>query len=246
MRRSLAIALVLTLLASLAGNGFLYAQLRGYYAELQATRLNPLGLDFHGDDVPARDGRTRLVLLGDSRVEDWRPGPAFDDLQVVPRGLDTQTSAQVLQRLPHHVLPLDPDVVVLQVGINDLKAIPLFPELRDEIVGDLRAHIEHIVTSITSFGGRVVLTTIAPVGAIPLARRPFWSDDVQRAVDEVNAWLRGLAGPDVAVLDAFALLADDDGRAREGFSRDALHLTDAAYTALDAALDALLRRRQWR
>lgn len=38
-----------------------------------------------------------------------------------------QTSAQVVWRFAEHIAPLQPDKIILQVGINDLKTIPLFP-----------------------------------------------------------------------------------------------------------------------
>jgi lysophospholipase L1-like esterase len=42
----------------------------------------------------------------------------------VNRGINTQTSAQVLGRFDKHVVPLHPNIVIVQVGINDLKTIP--------------------------------------------------------------------------------------------------------------------------
>jgi lysophospholipase L1-like esterase len=55
-------------------------------------------------------------------------------------------------------------------------------------------------------------------------------------VNEVNAGIRSLAGPDVVVLDAFDILADQEGVIRAEFGRDLLHLTAAGYEALNEAL----------
>ncbi|NJK68936.1 MAG: hypothetical protein HC789_06100 [Microcoleus sp. CSU_2_2] len=38
------------------------------------------------------------------------------------------------------------------------------------------------------------MTTIFPVGEVPLERKPFWSDEISRAIKEVNAYIATLAG----------------------------------------------------
>ena len=68
------------------------------------------------------------------------------------RGVFGQTTAQVLGRFDAHAAPLLPRVVVLQVGINDLKAIPLLPHRRDEIVADCKANLREIVRRSTDAG----------------------------------------------------------------------------------------------
>ena len=122
------ILLALGLLVSLVFNFILYRQGRGYYLQLNATRLDPLGLEAH----PARYSESerslgaahRIIFLGDSRITQW-PQPAIDGYQIVNRGIGAQTSTQVLGRYDVHVKPLEPDILLVQVGINDLKAIPL-------------------------------------------------------------------------------------------------------------------------
>jgi lysophospholipase L1-like esterase len=69
---------------------------------------------------------------------------------------------------------------------------------------------------------------------------PFWSDDVPIAVDEVNADLRSWEGEKVIVLDAFSLLADEQGTTRSAYSQDLLHLSAAGYEALNEALVPVL------
>jgi len=213
------------------------------YRELQATRLHPLGLAF----LPAAGAEARaqtrplIAYLGDSRVEDWSPSGLPPGAVAVNLGLDTQTSAQVMLRWSHHVTPRAPQVVVIQVGINDLKTIPLFPELRDEIVDGCFANIRAMLAAARQDGSEVVLTTIVPPGPIPLLRRPVWSDEVRVAVDDVNARLLRLAGPGVQVLDVTPLFTRPDGSWDERSSRDALHLTSEAYARLDRALEPLLK-----
>ena len=73
-------------------------------------------------------------------------------------------------------------------------------------------------------------------------RRPVWSADVRRAIDEVNTRLVRMARPGVEIVDLAAALCDADGQLARGMSRDTLHLTPEAYTLIDRALQPALRR----
>jgi lysophospholipase L1-like esterase len=244
-QRIAALLLVGALLASLAANWVLYRRGHSFYRQLAEVRLDPLGLGYPGigpaPSPPA--GEVRVVLLGDSRIEDWpRPGgpPGY---QFVNRGIGNQTTAQILARFDEHVSPLAPQVVVIQAGINDLKTVPLFPDRREAIVADCQANLARIVGRARDLGAIVVLTTLFPLGEVPLERRLFWSDEVGKAVREVNAFLPSLAGEGVIVLDTVPLLADGEGRVREAYSRDLLHLTAEGYDILNAALEEILASR---
>jgi lysophospholipase L1-like esterase len=225
--------LVVALLASAALNVLLFGQSQRFYQRLNALHLDPLGLSYPWTEPAPQRDLTHVVFLGDSRIVDW-PAPAgLDGFEFFNRGISNQTSAEVLHRFEAHVAPLAPDIVVIQVGINDLKAIPLFPDQRDAIVAHCQANIEAMVARATDAGATVVLTTLFPLGQVPLERRIFWSDDVAPALAEVNAHLRSLASEQVIVFDTVPLLAGEDGRVRKEFRRDLLHLKPAGYAALN-------------
>jgi lysophospholipase L1-like esterase len=233
---------VVLLAISLALNRYLFKLARRYYLQLNETRLDPVGLSYYSATPDPRLGSVGLVtvvLYGDSRAAQW-PAPQANGFVFVNRGIGAETSAQARQRFDAHVVPLRPQVVLIQVGINDLKTIPLFPERRGAIVDGCVDNIRRIVDKSTDLGAVVILTTIFPVGVVPVERMPFWSDDVPVAVDEVNAALRSWEGDTVIVLDAFALLADEQGVARSAYSEDLLHLTRAGYEVLNDALVPVL------
>ena len=239
-RLPLAAGLLLVIsLASIALNYLLFQRGRQYYLQLNETRLDPLGLSYY-DPVP--DGQRlasadlpRVVFFGDSRAASWPP-PDLGQFEFVNRGIGAQTSAQAVLRFDDHVQPLCPQVVVVQVGINDLKTIPLFPERKESIVANCEENIQGIVARSTDLGAVVVLTTIFPAGRVPPERRPFWSEDVALAIDEVNAYIRSLGGGQVVVFDAYSILADDSGSTDPAYSRDLLHLNRSGYERLNAEL----------
>jgi len=238
----------LLLSGSLALNAALWRAASGFYADVQALRLEPLEQSrVRARNLSPRTPGLRLwVFHGDSRAAAW-PAPGLEGHEFRNLGIGGQTSAQVLQRVLEQLLPLDPDVVVLQVGINDLKTIALFPDRRDDIVDELDRNIGRIAEAVRGAGAELVLTTIFPRSArLDLARRPFWSDDVDRAVLELNRRIASRAGPGIMVFDSAALLVDEQGQVRAEMARDLLHLLPPAYDLLNRALLQQLEAKQTR
>ncbi len=186
---------------------------------------------------PIRTDLPLLVFFGDSRARDW-PAPAAAGFAFLNRGIGGNNTRQVLERIEEQIAPLNPRAIVLQVGINDLKMIPLEPENRDAIVARCKDSIRGIVEKLAGLGASIILTSIFPTGEPPAGR--VWSGDVAIAVVEVNAYLRSLAGGGVTLLDAHAALVGEDGKTLPGYSRDLMHLNSAGYTMLNALLVPVL------
>jgi lysophospholipase L1-like esterase len=181
-------------------------------------------------------------MYGDSRAQDWPTGDVMSGYRIVNRGIGAQTTAQVLGRFEAHIVKEQPSVVVVQVGINDLKAIPLFPNEESWIVANCKANIEEIVAKSRAIGAQVVLSTVFPVGRVPIERLPVWSDRVPASILEVNEFIASLAGPDVVVLDSWSVLANEQGQMRPEYSLDTLHVNAAGYEALNTELEGILEQ----
>jgi lysophospholipase L1-like esterase len=163
------------------------------------------------------------------------------DVQFVNRGVGNQTSAQVLARFEVEVPPLHPDVLVFEVGVNDLKAIPLFPGRRDEIVAGVESNFRELVRRSRALGARVILVTVFPIGQVDLAHRLEWSDEVRPSLADVNRFIETLAGDGVEVLPADRVLLGESGGIRPSYSLDMFHLAPPGYAALNEKLVPMLR-----
>ncbi len=221
----------------------LYSQAKKYYIELNQTRLDPVGLGYYPVDAQAikNKSQSRVVFLGDSRAASWA-SPSMRGYEFINRGIGSQTSIQVLQRFSQHMRSLKPDVVVIQVGINDLKTIALFPERRTAIAATCRSNIKQLVEASRNLGAIVILTTIFPVGEVPLMRRPFWSEAIGQAVQETNAYIATLANDKTLIFDTFSLLADSQGMTLKKYTADELHLNEQGYQKLNQELVQLIHR----
>jgi len=233
--------LSIALLISIVLNFILFKRGEQYYLQLNATRLDPLGLSFYptGTDQYST-AQKKVVFFGDSRASNWTFPVGLDQFQFINRGIGAQTAAQVLERFDDHIAPLQPQVIIVQVGINDLKTIPIFPDQKASIIANCQANIEEIVSQSLDLGATVILTTIFPLGEVPLERKLFWSADVAAAIKEVNASMYSLEGENVIVFDTVPILANEKGVVQPEYSRDLLHLTEAGYDALNEELVRIL------
>lgn len=242
IRFVLAGLLLSALLVSLGLNYYLFSRGADYYRQLNGTRLDPLGLTYYPTNYPsyALAGLPLVVFYGDSRAADWPAPPGLAGLEFINRGIGSQTTAQVIERFDAHLRSLQPQVIILQVGINDLKTIPLFPERKEAIIFACEDNIRRIVQRANGLGATVILTTVFPIGEVPLERRPFWSGDVETGIRRVNEYIHTLASSRVIILDTHDILTGDDGRIRPEYSADLLHITPAGYIALNEALVRIL------
>jgi lysophospholipase L1-like esterase len=238
----LLILFAVLLVASLALNCFLFKRAITYHAAYCAAQLDPLGLEKHprGAQEIDRSKGPVVVFFGDSRAEAWPAPEQVRGVQFVNRGIGGETTAQALGRFPQHVAPLRPNRIVIQLGINDLKAIPILPERKDAIVRDCKENLRRIVELSRESGAQVTVTTIFPTARAPLERRPFWSGEVAVAVRDVNAFIQSLKSDRVTVFDAYKILVNADGIIDPAYSVDLLHVNANGYAALNRELAGIL------
>lgn len=243
LQRTLLAVVLAALLGSVAANVLLYRRGMETYAELQRVRLDPT----HGKELepanealePAPAGQKRIVLFGDSRISMWDPPPQVQGCQVVNRGVGGETSDQILLRLDRDVLALKPDIVVLEMGINDLKTIGVFPDREREIINSFGRNADLILERLRSRKIDVVLLTVFQPAKVPLARRMLWSDATREAVADFNRRALGMHLPGVTVVDCDGAMAAGS-RVRSEYALDTLHLNPAGYAALNRLVEPVL------
>lgn len=217
------------LVTSIGANVALAVACLELYRREQRVRLHPT---FPVPTSVASPADKQLVLfLGDSRMQEWPALPA-DSFVTVNAGGGGETTAQVRLRAAPTLDAIAPRLVVLQAGINDLKAIGALPDAAREIEQQCLANLSALVELCRQHGARVVLLPILPAAQPSLARRPVWSSDIEAARVRVNAALRNRFGTAAGV----AMLADNLVIADTAADyRDTLHLRPTTYVKLESA-----------
>lgn len=175
---------------------------------------------------PPKPGEARVVFIGDEHTERWGEGVAqfFPGKPYFNRGIAGQTSAQMLVRFRQDVISLQPKVVVIQAGSNDLAGITgpaTTPMIAENILS--------MVDLAKANGIRVVLASVPPVcdcaGPKQTTKRPVGK------IMGVNEWMEEQSTKTgVVFLNLSPALG---GRTlKKELTVDGFLLNDAAYEAM--------------
>jgi lysophospholipase L1-like esterase len=184
--------------------------------------------------APAKDEQ-RVVFMGDSITDMWvqpRFGAFFPGKAYIGRGIGGQTTPQMLLRFRADVIALQPKVVVILAGTNDI-AGNTGPIMLEETEGNLASMAELARAN----GIRVLLSSVMPVSNYghdrdgnPLDMR------IKRAPEkilELNAWIKKYAAEKGHVyLDYFSATVDEHGLLKKELSEDGLHPNVTGYAAM--------------
>ncbi len=234
--------LVIILVISLTTNYFTFQSEQRYYIAYNQVILDPMGIDYYRprDNPEIPSGKKPVIFLGDSRAYSWISPANTDPYIFINRGISGQSTRQVLGRFINDIHPLRPNIIIIQVGINDLTAISLFPNRKERIIADCKANIRALAEQAVAINSNVILTTIFPVGKNQFPWQATDSTDIASGVNEVNQYIQTLTGGRVIVMDSFDILADSNGFILKEYSQDNLHLNLHGYQALNIELSKIL------
>lgn len=176
-------------------------------------------------------GAIRILFLGDSLTWrfDWaRALPAYD---VRNFGIDGDTTDGVLQRLSA-VIAENPDVVFLQIGINDYLGMEDWtgesPPDREKIAQLIARNHQ---TAWRRLRKALPQLRLYVCSLLPTAF-PFDADGrINEGIREINARLEKAAiEENLPYIRLYPRLADAGGRLAADFDRDGVHLLPTAYT----------------
>ncbi|MCC6539161.1 MAG: capsular biosynthesis protein [Bryobacterales bacterium] len=197
------------------------------------------GLVYYGsENAELRPEPGRVVFLGDEITERWKgdgdPDAFFPGKPYVNRGIEGQTTSQLLVRFRQDVIGLQPRVVVIQGGLNDL-AGNTGPATEHTIAENIMT-----MTELAKLHGiRVVLASATPVcDCVPDSPR---KDLVRRRpaarLFSLNDWIKEYAATaGVGHVNYFAVLAQGRTMKRE-LTVDGLVPNAAGYAAMAAAVE---------
>lgn len=200
--------------------------------------------------APAKFER-RVVFLGDSITDAWvspQFGGFFPGEPYVDRGISGQTTPQMLIRFRQDVIALQPKVVVILAGTNDI-AGNTGPMTLDEIEGNLASMAELARTNKI----HVVLASVMPVSNYghdrqgnPLDMR---TSRPPEKILELNAWIKKYATEKGhTYLDYFSAMVDEQGLLQRDLSEDGLHPNAKGYAVMsplaEQAIGVAIKKRR--
>ena len=195
--------------------------------------------------TPLAGGEKRVVFMGDSITDAWaqpRFGGFFPGKPYVDRGISGQTTPQMLIRFRPDVLALQPKVVVILAGTNDI-AGNTGPMTVEEIEGNLQSMAELAEAN----GIRVVMASVLPVSDYGHdgAGHPLnmTKERPPASILVLNAWIKKYAEEHHEIyLDYFSAMVDDKGFLKSDLSDDGLHPNLAGYQVMAPLAEAAIAK----
>ena len=175
----------------------------------------------------------RVVFVGNSITDHWvRDRGEFFGAHpnYVGRGISGQTTYAFVTRFRRDVTELEPAVVIINGGINDI-AENSHPYNEDITFGNIRTMVEQAMMH----GSKVILTTLLPAANIP------WRAEIENTPDKIkslNSRICRLAYLyDLPVVDYYsALIAEDGVSLKPEYTYDGLHPNVEGYKIMEALI----------
>lgn len=233
--RRLGVLAIVTLLAGLTGATSVSTD----EAEVERLRSDWAQLGQYRDEnrrlPPPSAAMPRVIFLGDSLTQSWDlAGLGLDRLELLNRGISGQTTPQMLVRFRQDVVGLEPAVVHVLAGTNDLAGNTGSTSL--EAIED---HLSSMVELATAHHIRVVLGAVLPALDYP------WRPGLQpaRRIVALNDWMRAYARRrNLVYADYYSALVDARGGFNSGLADDGVHPNHAGYAAMAPIARAAIRQ----
>ena len=184
----------------------------------------------NGKLAPPAKGESRVVFLGDSITDGWKLADFFPGKPYVNRGISGQTTPQMVLRFHQDVINLQPKVVVVLAGTNDIAGNtgPMTPEDTENNIAAMAemASQNHIA---------VVLCSILPAFDYP------WKPGLTPApkIDALNAWIKNYAiQRGYVYVDYHSAMKDARDGLPSKLSGDGVHPTPAGYDVMAPLVEA--------
>lgn len=186
--------------------------------------------------MPPAKNENRVVFMGNSITEGWiqKEPEFFKDKAYVNRGIGGQTTPQMLLRFKQDVIDLQPKVVVILAGINDIAGNTGPSTL--EMIED---NISSMATLAKAHGIKVILSSVLPAYDFP------WAPGKQPAekVIALNKWMKDYASKNSFIyLDYFSSMVDERNGLKSEYTTDGIHPNIEGYKIMEPLVEKAISR----
>jgi lysophospholipase L1-like esterase len=186
--------------------------------------------------APPLKSDIRVVFMGNSIFEGWirlRP-EFFSGKPYFDRGISGQTTPQMLLRMYDDVIALQPDIMVLKAGINDIAEnnAPYDPA---HTLDNIKA-----MAQLARFNKiKVILCSVLPASDFK------WRPGLQPGdkVIALNEAIKQFADENkFYYLDLYSSVVDDNKGMKKEYANDGVHPTVEGYKVIEPLIEAAIRK----
>ena len=177
---------------------------------------------------PPAAGENRVVFFGDSITDIWKLEESFPGKPYINRGIGGQTTSQMLVRFRQDVIDLQPKVVVILVGTNDIagNSGPISNQ-------DIEANYASMAELARAHNIRVIFSSVLPVHDYTPRSQDFFAQRPMNRILALNKWLKDYCATNYLIyLDYFPAMTDGKGLLRRELADDGLHPNKAGFAIM--------------
>jgi lysophospholipase L1-like esterase len=185
--------------------------------------------------APPASGEKRIVYFGDSITEGW--GTVYPDFYIgknyINRGINGQTTPQMLLRFRTDVIELKPKIVVILAGTNDI-AGNTGPTTLEMILGNLISMCELAKANDI----KVILCSVLPAYDYP------WKSGLEPAhkIEALNKMIMRYANANnITYVDYYSAMVDERKGLKSIYSQDGVHPNKEGYRVMGPIVEITLR-----
>ncbi|MBA3441567.1 MAG: hypothetical protein H0T92_17040 [Pyrinomonadaceae bacterium] len=180
---------------------------------------------------PTKDG---VLFIGSSTIRLWKTlAQDFPQLKVINRGFGGSQIEDSLRYADRIIIPYKPRRIILYAGGNDITS----GKTPARVAEDFKQLIARIRQQLPA-------THITYISILPNPARWHLDEKMRQTNSLIKALIDG-KGRHLSYLDAYPLLLGADGQPRpELYVEDRLHLNEAGYRVLQAAVAAHLKTKK--
>jgi lysophospholipase L1-like esterase len=188
---------------------------------------------------PPAPEESRVVFFGDSITDIWHLNEYFPGKPYVNRGIGGQTTPQMLVRFRQDVIDLQPKVVLILAGTNDI-AGNTGPMRLEDIEADYASMAELA----RAHDIRVIYASVLPVYNYTEKSKDFFAQRSPEKILELNRWLKTYVAshPECIYLDYFSAMVDDKGLMKKDLADDGLHPNTAGFKVMAPLAEAAIEK----
>jgi lysophospholipase L1-like esterase len=188
--------------------------------------------------APPAPKENRVVFLGDSITDYWKLADYFPGKPYINRGIDGQTTPQMLVRFRQDVIDVHPKVLVVLAGTNDIAGVT--GHARNE---DIEANYASMAELARLHHIRAVFASLLPAHNYTQEAKESFALRPRERILALNAWLKDYCAKNGLVyLDYFSALIDERGMLRRDLSDDGLHPNAAGYKIMAPLAEAAIQK----
>ncbi len=180
-------------------------------------------------------GEKRVVFMGNSITESWAvlDSGFFKDNGYIDRGISGQTSSQMLLRFRHDVIDLQPVVVVILAGTNDI-AENAGPIALKDILGNIISMAQLAQAN----NIKVIICSVLPAYDFP------WRHGLQPAekIIKLNSMIKSYCSENkIRYVDYYSNMVDERKGLDKKYTIDGVHPTYDGYKVMDKLIKEAIK-----